>query len=67
MPFHYNFKQSASYRVYLNGGKCGEGCGRDELKLQRTSQYGDPSQMTNAIAKYTSGSSFTNRILHLEG
>jgi hypothetical protein len=28
------FRQNASCKVYLNGGKCGEGLGRDELKLQ---------------------------------
>ncbi len=27
------FKQSASYNVYLNGGRCGEGPIRDELEL----------------------------------
>jgi hypothetical protein len=27
------FRQSASYKVYLNGGRCGKGLGRDELKL----------------------------------
>jgi hypothetical protein len=27
------FRQNASYRVYLNGGRCREGFGRDELKL----------------------------------
>jgi hypothetical protein len=32
MPFHCNFKQSASYKVYLNGGRCGEGPSKDELK-----------------------------------
>jgi hypothetical protein len=27
------FRQCASYKVYLNGQRCGEGLGRDELKL----------------------------------
>ncbi len=27
------FKQSASYKVYLNGGGCGKVFGMDELKL----------------------------------
>jgi len=27
------FKKSASYIIYLNGGRCGKGLGRDELKL----------------------------------
>jgi hypothetical protein len=27
------FKQSASYKVYLNGGRYGEGPGRDKLRL----------------------------------
>ncbi len=35
------FKQSASYKVYLNGGRCGKGPKRDELKLQRASQSSD--------------------------
>ncbi len=61
------FKQNASYRVYLNGGRCGKGFGRGELKLRRTSQYGDSFQMANTITKYTNRSSFTIKILHLEG
>jgi hypothetical protein len=32
------FKQSASYKVYLNGGRCKEGLAKDKLRLQRTSQ-----------------------------
>jgi hypothetical protein len=31
------FIQNASYRVYLNGGRCEEGFPRDELRLQRIS------------------------------
>ncbi len=50
------FRQSASYRVYLNGGRCGKGLGRDELRLQRANQFGDPSQMAIAITIYTSES-----------
>jgi hypothetical protein len=61
------FRQSASYTVYLNGGRCREGPGRDELRLRQVSQYGDPSQMANVITKYTNGSSFTIKIPHLEG
>jgi hypothetical protein len=61
------FRQSAFYKVYLNGGRCEEGIGRDELKLQRASQYGDSLQMANTIKKYTSGSSFATKIPHLEG
>jgi hypothetical protein len=53
--------------VYLNGGRCREGFGRNELRLRRASQYGDPSQMANAVTKYSNGSSFTIRIPHLEG
>jgi hypothetical protein len=53
--------------VYLNGGRCGEGLGKDELKLWQTSQFGDPSQMANLIAKHPSRFSFTTRIPHLEG
>ncbi len=30
------FRQSVFYKVYLNGGRCGEGHGKDELKLQTT-------------------------------
>jgi hypothetical protein len=51
----------------LNGGICGEGLGRDELKLWQTSQFGDPSQMANFLTKHLSGSSFITRIPHLEG
>jgi hypothetical protein len=61
------FKQSASYKVYLNGGRCERGRAKDELRLRRASQFGDPLQMANTIAKYTNGSSFIIRIPHLEG
>ncbi len=61
------FKQSASYKVYLNGGKCRKDLGRDEVRLRQTNQFGDSSQMANVVAKYTNGSSFINRIPHLEG
>jgi hypothetical protein len=27
------FIKSASYRIYLNGGRCGKGPGKDELRL----------------------------------
>jgi hypothetical protein len=60
-------EKNASYRVYLNGGRCREGHARDELKLRQTSQSSDPSQMANDITKYTNGSSFITRISHLEG
>ncbi len=61
------FRQSAFYKVYLNGGRCGEGPGKNELKLWQTSQFGDRSQMANNIAKHLSKSSFITRIPHLEG
>jgi hypothetical protein len=61
------FKQSASYKVYLNGGRCGKGLGRDELRLWQTSQSSDLLQMANVVVKYTSESSFSNRTPHLEG
>ncbi len=51
----------------MNGGRCGEGPGRDELRLWRANQFGDSLQIANAIAKYTKKSSFTTRISHLEG
>jgi hypothetical protein len=60
-------KQSASYNVYLNGGRCKKGPNKDELRLWWTSQIGDPLQMANIIAKYTSGSSFITKTPHLEG
>ncbi len=60
-------RQSAFYRVYLDGGRCGKGFDRDELRLWQASQFGDPLQMANTIVKYTNGSSFATRILHLEG
>ncbi len=44
-----------------------KGPNRDELKLWRASQSGDLSQMANVVIKYTSGSSFTNKIPNLEG
>ncbi len=59
------FKKMYLYSIYLNGGRCGEGPSRDELKLRQTNQFGDLSQMANVVVKYTSGSSFINRISHL--
>jgi hypothetical protein len=61
------FRQNASYKVYLNGGKCREGLAKDELRLRQASQFGEPLQMANTIAKYTNGSSFTTKIPHLDG
>jgi hypothetical protein len=43
------FKQSASYKVYLNGGRYGEGPGRDKLRLWWANQFGDMLQMANTI------------------
>ncbi len=37
------FKQSASYKVYLNGGRCKEGLAKDELRLRRANQSTDLS------------------------
>jgi len=51
----------------LNGGRCEKGLARDELRLWRASQFGDPLQMANTVANYTNGSSFAIRIPHLEG
>ncbi len=61
------FRQNASYRVYLNGGRCEKGLGRDELKLCLTSQFNDLLQLVNMVIKYTSRSFFTIKIPHLEG
>jgi hypothetical protein len=61
------FRQSAFYRVYLNGGRCKKGPTKDELKLWRASPFDEPLQMANTVAKYTNGSSFAIRIPHLEG
>jgi hypothetical protein len=61
------FRQSATYMVYLNGGRCIKGFSKDKLKLRQVSQFGDLSKLAYAIIKYTSVPSFTNKILHLEG
>ncbi len=55
------FKQSVTYRIYLNGGRCRNAPVRDELRLWQA------NQMANTITKYTSMFSFTTRIPHLEG
>jgi hypothetical protein len=35
------FKKNASYIIYLNGGRCGKGFSRDELRLRQVNQFGD--------------------------
>jgi hypothetical protein len=61
------FRQSASYKVYLNGGRCRKSLVKDELRLQQVSQSSDLSQMANVIVIYTSGFSFIVKTPHLEG
>ncbi len=63
----HDFKQSALYMVYLNGGNCKKGLDKVGLQLWWASQFGDLLQMATTIAKYTIESSFTKRTPHLEG
>jgi hypothetical protein len=61
------FKQRASYKVYLNGGRGKKGPSMDELRLRQAKKSSDLSQMANLVTKYTNESCFTTRILNLEG
>ncbi len=61
------FKQFTFYYVFLHGGCSRTKPNRDELQLCRASQFGDPLQLAIVVAIFSWGSSYTPRILHLEG
>jgi hypothetical protein len=61
------FKQSTLYKQYLQGGPSSHGRDRNELLLKRARGPNDLARLTATMANYTSGSSFTNFLLHLEG
>ncbi len=63
----WTFRQSALYYAFLHDGHSGIGLDRDELRLRRVNQSGDPLQMVTAIAKLALSYSYTSRIPHLEG
>ncbi len=55
------------YKQYLQGGLVGHGFDKNELLLTRVQGWSDTTKLVVAVANYTSGSSFTNCFLHLEG
>jgi len=61
-----NFKQFTLYCVFLHGGCYRTKPDRDELRLCKVSQFGDPLQLAIVVAIFTLGSSYTLMILHLE-
>jgi hypothetical protein len=61
------FRQSTLYFAFLHGVPSRISSNRDELQLHRVNQYGDPLQMAVVVAKLASSSSYTSKILHLEG
>ncbi len=61
------FRQSALYYAFLHDGHSGIGLDRDELRLRRVNQSGDPLQMVTMVAILTPSFLYTSRIPHLEG
>jgi hypothetical protein len=62
----YAFKQSILYKQYLQGGPLGHGPNKNELLLRRAQGSSDIAKLVTIMANYTSMSSFTNCLLHLE-
>ncbi len=61
------FKQSPLYYAFLQGGAFDIGLDKNETQLHKANIYGDLVQIVVIIIKYTSSSSLSTRILHLEG
>ncbi len=61
------FKQSTLYKKCLQGGLPGHGPDKNELLLRRTQGLSDHAKLVVIVANYTSRSSFTNHLLHLQG
>jgi hypothetical protein len=55
------------YYTFLQGGASRVGLDKNELHVHKASQFGDPVEIAIAVAKYTSSSSLSTRIPHLEG
>jgi hypothetical protein len=51
----------------LQGGPSSHGHDRNELLLRKVQGPNDPTRLTAIVANYTSESSFTNFLPHLEG
>jgi hypothetical protein len=61
------FKQSTLYKQYLQGGPTSHGLDKNELLLKRAQGLSDPAKLVAIMANFTSRSSFTNHLPHLEG
>jgi len=62
----WTFKQTTLWYHFKKGGPLGHGHDRNELFLDKTTQFGDLKQLVNAILKYAPSSSFTTTITHME-
>jgi hypothetical protein len=62
-----DFKQSTLYIQYLQGGPSLHGPDRNELLLRKAQGTSDLARLATTMANYTSRSSFTNHLPHLEG
>jgi hypothetical protein len=60
------FKQFTLYKQYLRGGPTSHGLDKNELLLRRAQGSNDLAKLAIVVANYTSRSSFTNRLPHLE-
>ncbi len=60
-------KQTTLYYHFNKGGSLGQGPGKNELLLGKITQFGDSKQLEDAILKYSLGSSFITKIVHMEG
>jgi hypothetical protein len=61
------FKQFTFYKQYLQGGPTSHAPNTNELLLKRAQGSNDPTKLVTVVANFTSKSSFTNHLLHLEG
>jgi len=61
------FKHFTLYRQYLQGGLVGHGPDKNELLLRTAQGSSDLTEFTTIVANFTSRSSFTNHLPHLEG
>jgi hypothetical protein len=55
------------YRQYLQRGPSSNGFDRNDFLLRRAQCSSDPTRLMVSMANYTSGSSFSYCVLHLEG
>ncbi len=61
------FKYFSLYYALLQGDVSATGLNNNELRLHKVNKFGDPIQIAVIVTKYSSSSSLSIIILHLEG